>query len=238
MDAFWNKLIKEEMQKEYFQKLSTFLNEEKKKYKIFPKSKDVFNALEYCDFDKVKVLILGADPYHTPGAAHGLAFSVLPGVIVPPSLKNIFKELNNDLGIAPSKSGYLKGWAEQGVLLLNSVLTVRRGEAGSHSGKGWEIFTDRIISELNKKDNLVSILWGNYARSKKKALTNKTHLISESTHPSPLSAYNGFFGSKPFSQTNNFLISKNITPINWYLNENEDRVASQNMAEISPNSGT
>ena len=185
---------------------------------VFPEKENIFNALKLTDFDNVKVVIVGQDPYHGTGEAHGLSFSVQKGVKIPPSLQNIYKELQADLGINPKEHGDLTGWAKQGVLLLNAVLTVEKDKASSHKGLGWELFTDYIIKLLNtKNDPVVFILWGNFAREKKKYITNKQHYIVESPHPSPFSAYNGFFGSKPFSKTNNFLIKNKKEPIDWSL---------------------
>lgn len=216
----WREFILEEMRKPYFKKLNHFLIEDRKAHRIFPEEQNVFKAFDLTPFDNTRVVILGMDPYHTPGAAHGLAFSVLPDVKTPPSLQNIFKELKNDLDIPIPKTGYLNGWAKQGVLLINATLTVRNGYAGSHQGKGWEVFTDAVISRLNAdKENLVFVLWGAFARSKKKLITNKSHLVLESVHPSPLSAYGGFFGSRPFSSTNSFLKAHGIVPIDWHLTD-------------------
>lgn len=183
---------------------------------IFPLKEDIFNALKYTDYDNVKVVIVGQDPYHGVGEAHGLSFSVKKGVKIPPSLQNIYKELYDDLGVPPKSHGELVGWAKQGVLLLNSVLTVEENKASSHKGIGWEKLTDYIIKILNQKsDPIVFILWGNFAKNKKFFITNPNHLIIESSHPSPFSAYSGFFGSKPFSKTNNFLIKNKKEPIDW-----------------------
>lgn len=183
---------------------------------IFPPKDRIFEALKLTSYANTKVVIVGQDPYHGEGEAHGLSFSVMDGVKIPPSLQNIYKELYNDLGIIPKKTGNLTGWAKEGVLLLNSVLTVEKDKAGSHKNLGWEPFTDYIIKVLNTKEEpIVFILWGNFAKSKKSLITNSKHLIIESSHPSPFSAYNGFFGSKPFSKTNNFLINNNIKPIDW-----------------------
>lgn len=185
---------------------------------IFPAKDNIFNALKLTDYDNVKVVIMGQDPYHGLGEAHGLSFSVQKGVKIPPSLQNIYKELEADLGIPPKSHGDLSGWAKQGVLLLNSVLTVEKDKASSHKGLGWELFTDYIIKLLNTKDDpIVFILWGNFAREKKKYITNSMHFIIESPHPSPFSAYNGFFGSKPFSKTNNYLTQNKKEPIDWSL---------------------
>ncbi|ASW44287.1 uracil-DNA glycosylase [Clostridium isatidis] len=214
----WNHLLKDEFKKEYYKKLRQFLIEEYKTKTVYPEMNDIFNALEFTSYKDTKVLILGQDPYHGPNQSHGLAFSVKKGVKIPPSLKNIYKELNNDLGCYIPNNGYLKSWADQGVLLLNTVLTVRAHEPNSHKNKGWEIFTDKIISLLNERtDPVVFILWGNPAIAKTKLITNNRHYIITSVHPSPLSASRGFFGSKPFSKTNHFLRSINKTPINWQI---------------------
>lgn len=215
----WEDIIKEEQQKLYYKNLVKSLKEEIANYTIYPKKQDIFNAFKACPFDRTKVLILGMDPYHNANEAHGMSFSVLPGTKVPPSLKNIFKELNSDLNIDPPNHGYLMEWAQQGVLLLNAALTVRENEPGSHQKIGWHTFTDNIISRLNDKNHPVAfLLWGNFARQKKHIITKKIHLVLESPHPSPFSAYSGFFGSKPFSKTNNFLISNLLEPINWHIN--------------------
>lgn len=214
----WNHLLKDEFKKEYYKKLKQFLIEEYKTKTVYPEMNDIFNALEFTSYKDTKVLILGQDPYHGPNQSHGLAFSVKKGVKIPPSLKNIYKELNNDLGCYIPNNGYLKSWADQGVLLLNTVLTVRAHEPNSHKNKGWEIFTDKIINLLNERtDPVVFILWGNPAIAKTKLITNNRHYIITSVHPSPLSASRGFFGSKPFSKTNHFLRSINKTPINWQI---------------------
>lgn len=214
----WNNFLEDEFQKDYYIKLHNFLVQEYTTKTIYPNMHNIFNALHYTDYDNVKVVILGQDPYHGPNQAHGLSFSVQPGVATPPSLKNIFKELNSDLGCYIPNNGYLKKWADQGVLLLNTVLTVQAGNANSHKGKGWEIFTDKVISVLNERDTpIVFILWGNNAISKKSLITNKNHHTLQSVHPSPLSASRGFFGSKPFSQTNDILKSLNISPIDWQI---------------------
>ncbi len=211
----WDIVLKHEMEKEYFRNLGIFVKNEYKKKIIYPEYKNIFNALRYTDYDQVKVVILGQDPYHGEGEAHGLSFSVKEGVKTPPSLLNIFKELKSDLGIERTKTD-LTDWANEGVLLLNSIMTVVKDSPLSHKDKGWEIFTDKLIELLGeRKEPLVFILWGSYARSKKVLIKNKNHLILESVHPSPLSANRGFFGSKPFSKTNNFLIKNNIEPIRW-----------------------
>lgn len=211
----WDIVLKDELKKEYFKNLGVFVKNEYKTKICYPQYKDIFNALRYTDYDEVKVVILGQDPYHGENEAHGLSFSVRDDVKRPPSLNNIFKELESDLGIKKTNND-LTNWAKQGVLLLNSIMSVVKDTPLSHKEKGWEIFTDNIIKKLNEREQpIVFILWGGYAKSKKKLITNKNHYIVESVHPSPLSAYNGFFGSKPFSKTNNFLISKNIVPIDW-----------------------
>ena len=195
------------------------VKEEYKKYTCYPKYVDIFNALKLTPYKNVKVVIIGQDPYHGVGEAHGLSFSVQKGIKLPPSLQNIFKELYDDLGIKNGECGDLTPWARQGVLLLNSILSVRKDSPLSHKDLGWELLTDHIIKLINlKKEPVVFILWGGFARSKKKFITNKNHLIIESVHPSPLSAYNGFFGSKPFSKTNNFLKKNNIKEIDFKLN--------------------
>ena len=214
----WQNLLDEEFQKEYYQNLRKFLISEYNSKTIYPNMNDIFNALKFTPYKDVKVVILGQDPYHGPNQAHGLAFSVNRGVKVPPSLVNIYKELHDDLGCYIPNNGYLENWAKQGVLLLNTVLTVRAHEANSHRNMGWEKFTDKIISLLNdREDPIVFILWGNPSISKKKLITNKNHFIITSPHPSPLSAFRGFFGSRPFSKTNDFLKSINKVPINWQI---------------------
>ena len=211
----WDTILKDEFKKDYFKKLSIFLNEEVKHKTIYPKSIDLFKALKLTDYNDVKVVILGQDPYHGENEANGLCFSVNHGIQTPPSLQNIFKELKSDLNITREDTD-LSDWAKQGVLLLNTVLTVEKDKAFSHRGKGWEIFTDKIIEKLNEKDDpIVFILWGSAARSKKTLITNKKHMIVESAHPSPLSYYRGFEGSKPFSKTNNLLKSVNKKEIKW-----------------------
>lgn len=219
LSASWLAQLETEFSKSYMVELKSFLQTQMQKKKtIYPKSSQFFAALEATDFENVKVVILGQDPYHGPGQAHGLCFSVQKGVALPPSLQNIYKELETDLGIKPCSHGYLQSWAEQGVLLLNSVLSVEAGRAASHQGKGWEIFTDAIIRELNeKRENLVFILWGSYAQKKANFVDRKKHLVIESPHPSPLSSYRGFFGSKPFSKTNEWLKRHNLKPIDWVV---------------------
>ena len=211
----WDEVLKEEMQKPYFKELGVFVKNEYNKKIIYPEYKNIFNALRYTDYDEVKVVILGQDPYHGPKEAHGLSFSVEAGVKRPPSLDNIFKELYSDLGIKRTNNN-LTDWAKQGVFLLNSIMTVVKDTPLAHKGKGWETFTDDLIKLLNKREEpIVFIFWGAYARSKKELITNPNHYIIESPHPSPLSASRGFFGSKPLSKTNNFLVEHGIKPINW-----------------------
>lgn len=214
----WDDILKGEFDKEYYLKLREFLKKEYFSRKIYPDMHDIFNALKYTPYDSVKAVILGQDPYHEEGQAHGLCFSVREGVEKPPSLKNIFKELHDDLGLAEPQNGTLTKWAKEGVLLLNTVLTVRQGQANSHKDMGWEIFTDTVISKLNEREKpIVFILWGRNARNKKAIITGKQHKILESAHPSPLSAYNGFFGCRHFSKTNEFLRQNGIEGINWNL---------------------
>ena len=214
----WDQILKDEYQEEYFKNLIDFIKKEYKEKTIYPPSNDVFNAFRYTDFDNVKVVIIGQDPYHGPNQAEGLSFSVKDEVLKPPSLKNIFKELEDDLGISFPKKNSLKPWAHQGVLLLNAVLTVEEHKPTSHKDKGWETFTNHVIEKINEKEEpVVFILWGAYARDKKKLITNPKHYIIESAHPSPFSAYNGFFGSKPFSKTNDFLKKNNIKEIDWRI---------------------
>lgn len=211
----WDIVLKEEFEKTYFKDLGIFVKNEYKTRTIYPEYKNIFNALRYTDYDQVKVVILGQDPYHGENEAHGLSFSVREGVKTPPSLLNIFKELYSDLGIKRTKTD-LTDWANEGVLLLNSIMTVVKDTPLSHKGKGWETFTDKIIEKLGEREEvMVFILWGSYARSKKELIKNKKHLILESVHPSPLSANRGFFGSKPFSKANEFLEKNNISKINW-----------------------
>ena len=212
----WDKLLADEFNKEYYLKLREFLKAEYFSCRIYPPMNDIFNALKYTSYDNARVVILGQDPYHGAGQAHGLCFSVKRGIPLPPSLKNIYKELESELGIVPPASGELIGWAKQGVLLLNTTLTVREGLPQSHKGRGWEILTDKIISLMNEKSRpVVFILWGSNARAKKALITNTNHLILESAHPSPLSAYNGFFGCNHFKLANEFLISRGEPVIDW-----------------------
>ncbi|MDO5015317.1 MAG: uracil-DNA glycosylase [Clostridia bacterium] len=212
----WSDFVLAETQQPYYKKLREFLKDEYKTKTIYPDMFDIFNALRWTDLKDVKVVILGQDPYHDENQAHGLAFSVKPEVALPPSLKNIYKEIESDLGVQMPKCGYLKSWAEQGVLLLNTVLTVVAHRAGSHQNMGWEIFTNHIIEKVAAEDRpIVFILWGNKAKEKMEKIKNPSHLIISSAHPSPLSASRGFFGSRPFSKTNDFLIANNIEPIDW-----------------------
>ena len=214
----WDEVLKGEFDKEYYLKLREFLKFEYSHYVIYPKMENIFNALKTTSYEDVKVCILGQDPYHNTGQAHGLSFSVKPGVEIPPSLVNIYKELHDDLGCYIPNHGNLEQWAEQGVLLLNTVLTVQAHHAMSHRGVGWEQFTDAVIKKVNEIDRpIVFILWGKPAQEKAKMLNNPKHLILKAPHPSPLSAYRGFFGSKPFSQTNEFLKTHGETPIDWQI---------------------
>lgn len=214
----WDELLKDAFSSEWYNELRQFLKEEYSRHTVYPDMHDIFNALKATPYSAVKAVILGQDPYHNPGEAHGMCFSVKPGVKIPPSLVNIFKEINSDLGIPIPDNGYLKPWAEQGVLLLNTILTVRRNEPFSHKGKGWEKLTDTVIKRLNDRpDPVVFLLWGAPARAKKSLITNPRHFVLEAAHPSPLSAYNGFFGCRHFSETNSILFSLGKTPINWEL---------------------
>lgn len=212
----WYNLLKEEFEKDYFKDLQKFLDDEYSKYTVFPSAEKIFTALNYVKYDDVKVVIVGQDPYHEEGQAQGLAFSVPSGIKVPPSLVNIYKELKSDLGVEKDSNGDLSDWAKQGVLLLNTVLTVRKGMANSHKGKGWETLTTEIIKLLNKREKpIVFVLWGNNAKAFETLINKDRHLVLKSAHPSPLSAYNGFFGCKHFSKINKFLEEKNLGIINW-----------------------
>lgn len=214
----WDEILNSEINKDYFQKLLIFIKEEYKTKEIYPKEQEIFKSFQITSYKDTKVVILGQDPYHGIGQAEGLSFSVKTGMKKPPSLQNIFKELHNDLGYEIPENGSLLSWATEGVLLLNTVLTVEKDKAASHKNLGWEQFTDEVIEKLNNKNTpIVFILWGSFARSKRALITNKIHYIIESSHPSPFSAYNGFFGSKPFSKTNDYLISKGLKPINWEI---------------------
>ncbi|MDY4789864.1 MAG: uracil-DNA glycosylase [Bacteroidales bacterium] len=216
IDESWKEILKEEFEKDYFVNLTSFVRQEYKDKTIYPKASNIFNAFNLCPFDKIKVVILGQDPYHEPNQAHGLCFSVLDPTPAPPSLKNIFKEINLDLGIETLPQGDLSRWASQGILLLNATLTVEAHKAGSHQGKGWEEFTDRVIFNLaNRKSGLVFLLWGSYAQKKGEFIDQTKHLVLKSVHPSPLSAHRGFFGNHHFSQANNYLIAQGKLPIDW-----------------------
>lgn len=213
----WDDILKEEYNKPYFEKLMNFIEDEYNNYTIYPDKNNIYNALKLTPPDKVKVVILGQDPYINKDQANGLSFSVQPGIAIPPSLRNIFREQRKDLGIIQSNSGDLTKWAEQGVLLLNTTLTVRAGLSNSHQGKGWGIFTDSIIKYLGQKENIVFMLWGNNAKAKRKLIDSSKNLILEAAHPSPLSATRGFFGCQHFSKANNYLIEHNLFPIDWQL---------------------
>ncbi|MBQ8203060.1 MAG: uracil-DNA glycosylase [Clostridia bacterium] len=214
----WDNILKDEWEKPYYQKLRGFLKAEYSSKTIYPDMNDIFNALKYTSFEDTRVVIIGQDPYHGEGQAHGLCFSVKEGVEIPPSLRNMYKELETDLGITPANHGELTKWAKQGVLMLNNVLTVRAAQANSHKGCGWEIFTDRVISELDKKQTpVVFLLWGANARKKAEIIKNPIHKKLITVHPSPLSAYGGFFGCKHFSKTNEILVSSGQKPIDWQL---------------------
>ncbi len=214
----WKDLLAPEFEKEYYKKLHVFLAHEYRSQTVYPDMYEIFATLQATPYHEVKAVILGQDPYHGPGQAHGFSFSVKPGIEVPPSLQNIYKELQSDLGCTIPNTGYLKKWADQGVLMLTAVLTVRAGYANSHAGMGWEVFTDRIITLLNEReDPVVFLLWGRNARAKKALITNPRHLVLEAAHPSPLSAYNGFFGCRHFSKTNDFLVKNGKTPIDWQI---------------------
>ncbi len=216
----WEETLKGEFKKEYYKKLFLFIRDEYKKYPVYPPSGDIFNAFHLTPLEKVKVVIIGQDPYHNPGQAHGLCFSVKPGVEIPPSLVNIYQELHDDLGCRIPNHGYLNQWAEQGVLLLNTVLTVRAHKPMSHRGIGWEEFTNAAIESVNELDRpIVFILWGKPAQEKEKMLNNPAHLILKAPHPSPLSAYRGFFGSRPFSQANAFLQEHGVEPVDWQISD-------------------
>lgn len=218
MRTDWNPLLKEELAKQYFVDLQTFVRGERAAHRVFPPEDQVYAALHETPWERTKVVILGQDPYHGAGQAHGLCFSVRRGVRVPPSLQNIFRELHDDLGVPVPAHGDLTSWARQGVLLLNTTLTVREGQAGSHQGKGWETFTDRVISAVNERqERTVFVLWGAHARKKRALVTNRVHSVVESAHPSPLSAHNGFLGSRPFSAVNRLLEEAGIEPVDWEL---------------------
>lgn len=214
----WDEMLREEFESDYYRRIRAILKKEYAEYEIYPPKEDIFNALRYTSYSDVKAVLLGQDPYHGPGQAHGLCFSVRPGVEPPPSLKNIFRELETDMGLEPPTSGCLTPWAQEGVLLLNTTLTVRRGQANSHKNLGWTQFTDAVIRKLNDRTQpIVFLLWGGNARSKRELITNPQHLVLETVHPSPLSAYNGFFGCRHFSQCNEFLMKNGVAPIDWTL---------------------
>jgi uracil-DNA glycosylase len=216
IDESWKKVLADEFEKPYFKALTDFVRQEYKTRTVYPEGKNIFNAFNLCPFDNVKVVIIGQDPYHEPRQAHGLCFSVQDGVQFPPSLQNIFKEIESDTGTPVPQSGNLERWARQGVFLLNSILTVRAHEAASHAGKGWEWFTDRVIQEISdKKEHVVFMLWGNYAKVKGRVIDTSKHLILNTVHPSPLSVYRGFFGCKHFSKANGFLTEHGMKPVEW-----------------------
>lgn len=216
----WDSILADEFNKDYYLKLREFLKEEYRTQTVYPDMHDIFNAFKYTDYNDVKVVILGQDPYHEPMQAQGLGFSVPKGVRIPPSLVNIYKELNDDMGIPVPSHGCLKEWASEGVLLLNVVLTVRKGNAGSHAGKGWEILTDRVIELLNEREKpMVFILWGAYAQKKAALINERRHCVIKSVHPSPLSAYRGFFGGRYFSRANGFLEIVGQEPVDWTISE-------------------
>jgi uracil-DNA glycosylase len=214
----WKTILMDEFNTSYFATLKDFLIKEKQTYKVYPPGNQIFNAFNHTPFDRVKVVILGQDPYHGKGQAHGLCFSVPKGIKPPPSLENIFKELQNDLGISIPDHGNLLKWAEQGILLLNATLTVRANQAGSHQGKGWENFTNAVIQKISdNKTGVVFLLWGRYAQAKETLIDTNKHFVLKAAHPSPFSAYNGFFGCKHFSKANDILSNQNLTPIDWSL---------------------
>lgn len=219
LEPSWKAVLQDEFTKEYMQTLRSFLkNEKAQRKRIYPKGVEYFRAMDLTPFEQVKIVILGQDPYHGPGQAHGLSFSVRPEITIPPSLVNMYKELESDLGIPPANHGFLEYWARQGVLLLNSVLTVEHNRAASHQGVGWEAFTDQIIVALNEqREHIVFILWGSYAQKKGRFIDTSKHLVLKSVHPSPLSAYRGFFGSRPFSKSNNYLSNHGLHPVDWQL---------------------
>jgi uracil-DNA glycosylase len=218
IETGWKEILWDEFQSPYFGELKEFLVAEKKRYTVYPPGKLIFNAFHHTPFDQVKVVILGQDPYHGPGQAHGLCFSVPPGIAPPPSLVNIFKELQNDLGIPVPTHGNLEHWADQGVLLLNATLTVRAGQAGSHQNKGWETFTNKVISHVSgKKKGVVFILWGRYAQAKESLVDGVRHLVLKAPHPSPFSSHSGFFGCRHFSRANTFLEQQGLKAIDWSL---------------------
>ena len=219
----WQNVLASEFEKEYYLKLRAILKKEYSQREIFPKADEIFNAMHFTAYEDIKAVIIGQDPYHGEDQAHGLCFSVGKDVTIPPSLINIYKELKDDLGITPPNHGYLKKWADEGVLLLNAILTVRAHKAASHHGIGWEVFTDEIISLVNQRQKpAVFILWGAFAGSKESLITHPQHLVLKAPHPSPLSAHRGFFGSKPFSKTNDFLKANGISPIDWAIENTQE----------------
>lgn len=216
IEESWKKVLESESKQKYFQTLTAFVKNEYRKEKVFPPPKDIFRAFDLCPFDQVKVVILGQDPYHGAGQANGLSFAVHTGIPIPPSLKNIFKEIESDVGVVPLQDGDLSRWASQGVLLLNATLTVRASSPGSHQKVGWESFTDKAVQVLSEqKEHLVFLLWGNYAKEKGKIIDRSKHLVLEAAHPSPFSAYNGFFGCKHFSKANEYLKRYGLPEIDW-----------------------
>lgn len=217
MTTDWNPLLRGEFEKPYWKQLQAFVDNERRRHTVYPSREDVFASLRTTSYADVKVLVLGQDPYHGPGQAHGLCFSVQRDVEPPPSLVNIFKELRDDIGISIPTHGNLEAWARRGVLLLNTTLTVRAGQAASHQGKGWETFTDQVIRVVNEKPFVVFVLWGAHARKKKGLIDTQRHVVVESAHPSPLSAHNGFFGSRPFSKVNEALRNARLEEIDWSL---------------------
>lgn len=218
MTESFREVLDREKEKEYFKSLTEYINKEYAMHEVFPPRDCVMNAMKYTPYKNVKVVIVGQDPYHGVGEAHGLSFSVNPGIAIPPSLKNIYKELNRELGLYIPNNGYLMKWAREGVLLLNSVLTVVKDTPGSHRGKGWEVFTDEVIKAVNEKTTpVVFLLWGNYARNKKSLITNPIHLVLETSHPSPFSVRNGFENCGHFKKTNEFLVSKGLPPVDWQI---------------------
>lgn len=214
----WDEILKDEFEKDYYKSIREFLKKEYSNHIVYPKMENIFSALKLCDYDDIKVVIIGQDPYHEEGQAHGLSFSVQPGIAIPPSLLNMYKELQADLGCYIPNNGFLEKWAKQGVLLLNNVLTVRAHEANSHKDCGWETFTDSIVKELNKRETpVIFLMWGSCAKNKEKYITNPIHKILKAPHPSPLSAYRGFFGCKHFSTVNNILLENGELPIDWQI---------------------
>jgi len=217
IEKSWKSALEKEFEKDYFSKLTEYVRMEYKQHTVYPEGRLIFNAFDHCPFEKTRVVILGQDPYHEPGQAHGLCFSVQQGIKFPPSLQNIFKEIRLDEGYEPNKDGNLERWANQGVLLLNATLTVRAQLAGSHQNKGWETFTDAAIHNLaQERTGLVFLLWGSYAQKKGEFIDAKKHLVLKSVHPSPLTAHRGFFGNHHFSQTNEYLMNQGLTPIDWH----------------------